>query len=38
MCDGSVRFVSENLDNSIVANLVTARDGNQTIFGDAGGE
>jgi prepilin-type N-terminal cleavage/methylation domain-containing protein/prepilin-type processing-associated H-X9-DG protein len=38
MCDGSVRFVSENLDNSVLANLVTARDGNQTIFGDAGGD
>jgi len=38
MCDGSVRFVSENMDNQIVANLITARDGNQTIFGDGGGE
>jgi prepilin-type N-terminal cleavage/methylation domain-containing protein/prepilin-type processing-associated H-X9-DG protein len=38
MCDGSVRFVSENLDNGILANLVTARDGQQTIFGDGGGE
>jgi hypothetical protein len=38
MCDGSVRFVSENMDNQIVANLITARDGNPTIFGDSGGE
>jgi prepilin-type processing-associated H-X9-DG protein len=38
MCDGSVRFVNENLDNQVLANLVTARDGAMTIFGDAGGE
>jgi prepilin-type N-terminal cleavage/methylation domain-containing protein/prepilin-type processing-associated H-X9-DG protein len=38
MCDGSVRFVSENLDNRILADLITARDGNSTIFGDGGGE
>ena len=38
MCDGSVRFVSENLDNAVLANLITARDGNSTIFGDGGGE
>jgi prepilin-type N-terminal cleavage/methylation domain-containing protein/prepilin-type processing-associated H-X9-DG protein len=38
MCDGSVRFVSEQLDNRILADLITARDGNQTIFGDSGGE
>ena len=38
MCDGSVRFVSENLDSGILCNLVMARDGNETIFGDAGGE
>jgi prepilin-type N-terminal cleavage/methylation domain-containing protein/prepilin-type processing-associated H-X9-DG protein len=38
MCDGSVRFVSENMDNRILADLITARDGNSTIFGDGGGE
>jgi prepilin-type processing-associated H-X9-DG protein len=38
MCDGSVRFVSETLDAGVLCNLVMARDGNSTIFGDAGGE
>jgi hypothetical protein len=30
--------VSENMDNKIIADLITARDGNSTIFGDGGGE
>jgi len=32
MCDGSVSFVNENLDNSILAALITARGGEQVIY------
>jgi prepilin-type N-terminal cleavage/methylation domain-containing protein/prepilin-type processing-associated H-X9-DG protein len=32
MCDGSVNFASENMDNGILAALVTARGGEQVIY------
>jgi len=34
MCDGSVQFLNENMDLQTLANLVTARDGFQMVFGD----
>jgi prepilin-type N-terminal cleavage/methylation domain-containing protein len=37
MCDGSVQFLNQYMDAHVLVQLVTARDGQMTIFGDSGG-
>lgn len=37
MCDGSVQFLNQYMDYHVLINLVTARDGESTIFGNDGG-
>jgi hypothetical protein len=37
MCDGSVQFLNQYMDSHVLVQLVTARDGQMVIFGDAGG-
>jgi prepilin-type N-terminal cleavage/methylation domain-containing protein len=37
LCDGSVQFLNQYMDAHVLVQLVTARDGQMTIFGDGGG-
>ena len=37
MCDGSVQFLNQYMDFRVLVNLVTARDGQATIYGVDGG-
>ena len=34
MCDGSVQFLNENMSGATLLYLVTARDGQQVIYGN----
>ncbi len=37
MCDGSVQFLNQYMDFRVLINLVTARDGQSTIYDNGGG-
>ena len=37
MCDGSVQFMNQYMDYHVLINLVTARDGESTIYDNGGG-